>query len=136
MEKIIKDVLMYLWQLPQNLLGLILITLYKNAKRVDDFEDVNVYVTDKMPSGISLGKYIILNPFCLENETTIKHEYGHCLQSKILGWFYLIVVGLPSLLGNIYDRLFHSDWDYEKSMKWYYNQPWEKWADELGGVER
>jgi len=136
MEKIIKDVLMYLWQLPQNLLGLILITLYKNAKRVNDFEDVNVYVTDKMPSGISLGKYIILHPLSFIDRIAIKHEYGHCLQSRKLGWLYLIVIGLPSLLGNIYDRLFHSDWTYEKSMKWYYNQPWEKWADELGGVKR
>lgn len=136
MEKIIKDVLMYLWQLPQNLLGLLLIAIYKNAKRVDDFEDVHVYKTDKMPSGISLGKYIILHPLCFTNETILKHEYGHCLQSQILGWLYLIVIGIPSILGNIYNRLFHKNWDLAESYKWYYNQPWEKWADELGGVER
>lgn len=139
MKKFIKNmnsILLYLWQLPQNLLGFLLLAIYNNAKRVDDFEDVCVYKTNKMLSGVSLGKYIILHPLCFTDETTLKHEYGHCLQSRRLGWLYLIVIGLPSLLGNIYDRLFHKNWDCEEAYKWYYNQLWEKWADELGGVKR
>ena len=64
------------------------------------------------------------------------HEQGHQKQSRYLGWFYLIIIGLPSLLGNIYDRVAHKDWSSKDSIKWYYNQPWEKWADHLGGVKR
>lgn len=138
MEKFIKNlknILLYLWQLPQNLLGVLLIALYNDCRKDIRFNDVTIYLSRKMPSGISLGKYIIIHPSCA-SEVTIQHEYGHCLQSRKLGWLYLIVIGLPSLLGNIYDRLFHKNYDLVESYKWYYNQPWEKWADKLGGVER
>lgn len=49
-----------------------------------------------MQGGISLGKYIIVSQWATQK--TIMHEYGHCLQSKILGPLYLLVVGLPSIL--------------------------------------
>lgn len=35
---------------------------------------------------MSLGKHIIVSQWAKEN--TIKHEYGHCRQSKMLGWLY------------------------------------------------
>lgn len=80
-------------------------------------------------SGVSLGDYIILARKNRDYKT-IHHEHGHQIQSRRLGPLYLIVIGLPSLLGNIYSRIFH------KSAEWYYKQPWEAWADKLGGVER
>ena len=45
-------------------------------------------------------------------------------------------VGLPSALGNLYDRWFHKSWDVKRSIQWYYSQPWEAWADRLGCVVR
>lgn len=121
-------IVMYIWQLPQNILGLLLVWLY-GAHRWSLNEEYRYFTADKMPSGISLGEYIILNPLsCTTNN--IKHEYGHQLQSRRLGWLYLLVIGIPSLLGNLYSRLLHKDSD------WYYSQPWEKWADKLGKVDR
>ena len=73
---------------------------------------------------------------CGDIEDGMKHEYGHSIQSRILGPAYLLIIGIPSLLGNIYDRVFNKEWKYSKSCRWYYNQPWEKWADKLGGVDR
>lgn len=32
----------------------------------------------------------------MDSEKTIKHEYGHQLQSYILGPLYLLIIGLPS----------------------------------------
>ena len=81
-----------------------------------------------MRSGICLGDYIVLKR--KDNEDGIKHEYGHSIQSRILGPLYLLLIGLPSLLGNIYCSHFHKD------SQWYYRQPWEHWADVLGGVQR
>ena len=40
-----------------------------------------------------------------DKEKTIKHEYGHQKQSLYLGWFYLLIIGIPSFLGNIWDRI-------------------------------
>jgi len=139
--KTLKNILLYIWQLPQNLLGLILIWYYKmidgdRCYKYDDYNGIEYWVSPSMPSGISLGKYVIFKYEYREESNSFKHEYGHTIQSKKLGWLYLIVIGLPSLCGNIYDRLFHSKWDYVKSSKWYYNQPWEKWADKEGKVYR
>lgn len=125
-----KKILLYLWQLPQNLLGLAVI-LFSRAKKTAWYDDV--YFT-KMRFGVSLGNYIIVN--ILDTDSTIRHETGHRKQSQYLGWLYLLVIGLPSILGNIWDRLFHKHWDLYKRITWYYKQPWEAWADKLGNVNR
>ena len=129
-----KQVFLYIWQLPQNLLGLLLLGIYKlfdkKCVKYSQKEDVVYYATKLMPSGISLGKYVIMRYKYGEHYKDYRHEFGHTKQSKMLGWFYLLVIGLPSLCGNIVDRIFN------KGYKWYYNQPWEKWADKLGVVIR
>lgn len=131
-----KNVLLYIWQLPQTLLGYLVLFFCKVEKTLD-YHGVRVRVC-KFPGGISLGEVIIVSKYPTNQRlwNDVKHEYGHHLQSVRLGWFYLPLIGLLSLLGNIYDRVFHSGWSIEKSSKWYYSQPWEKGADILGGVER
>ena len=127
-----KNFIFYMWQLPQNLLG-ILVIIFSKGKYEYTIDGKDVYST-KRNFGVSLGKYIIVNNFGYGD--TVKHEYGHCLQSEKLGWLYLLVIGLPSALGNLYDRIAHRNWNYRSRIKWYYSQPWESWADKLGGVER
>ena len=56
-----KEIFLYLWQLPQNLLGLILLAIYRPEKMLKQYNGVYVYFSSKFPSGISLGKYSILN---------------------------------------------------------------------------
>ena len=131
-----KNFLLYIWQLPQNLLGLILLLFYHTVRFIEK-DGVVFYLSGQMPSGISLGRYIILDTTF--NETDMGHEYGHSIQSRYLGPFYLLIIGIPSIVGNIYDRIFHTPkygWSWKDSCKWYYSQPWEKWADKLGDVER
>lgn len=108
----------YLWQLPQNLLGLAVIFFSKARKRRD------IWYTDHN-FGVSLGNYIIV--FYGADQTVIKHEQGHQKQSLYLGPLYLLVIGLPSAVGNLLNRIIPFD---------YYKQPWEAWADKLGGVKR
>lgn len=127
-------VLLYIWQLPQNLLGLLLLLIYKREKEYHRLNGRTFYYTSEMRSGISLGDYIIMHRE--DKEDGMRHEYGHTIQSRYLGPLYLLVIGLPSLCGNIYDSIAHKHWPYEKSCRWYYNQPWEKWADKLGRVKR
>jgi hypothetical protein len=57
-------------------------------------------------------------------QKVIRHEYGHAMQSVRLGWLYLPVIGLPSLLvtgisSSLAERCY-----------------FEKWADKLAaGVD-
>ena len=129
-----KEILLWIWQLPQNLLGLILLLFYKHEKEYHRLNGRTFYYTTEMSSGISLGNYIIMNRD--DREDGMRHEYGHSIDSRRYGPIYLLVIGLPSLLGNIYDRIFHRKWKYSDSCEWYYNQPWEKSADKNGGVDR
>lgn len=118
-----KSLLSYIWQLPQHGLGLLLRAIYRGTDT--EYEGAIVRRSLQMQGGISLGRYIIVNRYA--SRKTIMHEYGHCLQSRKLGWFYLLVVGIPSLLHAAFCRCKRHS---------YYDFPTERWADKLGGVDR
>ena len=127
-----KKGLLYIWQLPQHLLGLLLIKVtdagrWKTGGIVWYWFDENRNRFTRFFSGVSLGRYILL-PY--GDMATIKHEHGHSKQSEYLGPLYLIVIGLPSATGNLLARV------SEKVHRIYYRLPWERWADKLGGVDR
>ena len=134
-----KEILLYAWQLPQRLLGLLLIRVL-GAEEAFNLSDGIAYWLYKPTgrfggfiSGVSLGGYIILKT---RNVNTVRHEYGHSRQSAVFGPFYLLLVGLPSAIGNLLDRMLHKKWPVEKRLRWYYSRWPEKQADRLGGVNR
>lgn len=49
-------------------------------------------------SGASFGRTIIIQPAYSNDVELIKHEYGHTIQSFYLGWLYLVIVGIPSVI--------------------------------------
>lgn len=111
----------WLWQLPQHLLALCIL-LQSYTKQCEYYS-----VRHLFNSGISLGNYIIFDSNRRISQTDFKHEQGHQKQSLYLGPLYLLVIGLPSVIGNLLHRI----WKFD-----YYKQPWELWADKLGGVYR
>ena len=134
-----KYILLWIWQLPQNLIGFFLTRKYYLKSTVSSDIDFPVYYKfNFFNSCVSLGDYIIADYWTAhcKDRNPQKHEYGHHLQSLRLGWLNLLIIGLPLITFNIYDRIFHKEWDYEKRCKWYYSLPWEYWADKLGGVKR
>ncbi len=130
------DFLFFFHQLPQNIVGYLLTRKAVPA----EINGIRVYFKDRFfRSGISLGKYIILDSIYKNNQelnNAVKHEHGHQYQSLFFGWLYLILVGLPSLVRNIWDRTAHKKWTYYSRYFWYYGGYPEKWADKLGGVVR
>lgn len=87
-------------------------------------------------SGVSLGRFIIFDDRDSVSVETVLHEHGHQIQSKQLGWKYLFKIGFVSCMRNIWDRIAHAKWDWDKRYRWYYGGFPEKQADELGGVKR
>lgn len=120
------QIVLYVWQLPQNLLGLLLIAILR-PEATFDFSGAKVYFSTRMRGGISLGRYIVLKTG-LGHPNNICHEWGHSRQSLYLGWLYLLIIGLPSL---IWASLYDSGWSMS-----YYDFYTEKWADKLGGIKR
>lgn len=138
-----KKLLLFLWQLPQNIIGLILVAITGAEKITVSYSfglSFSGYVArrfNKAWSAVSLGYFKIYKTKShLEWAQCRMHEEGHGRQSIMLGWLYLLAIGLPSLFGNIYDRTAHRKWEAAERKKWYYAQPWEAWADRLGGVTR
>lgn len=124
----------WVWQLPQNLLGV----LWKNIKKNsiiteisnDDIESVGAkaYLT-KAGGAVTLGKYVFISQIYRDQGMTIKHECGHVKQSKMLGPLYLIVIGVPSILhARLNDYI---GCDKESGYSHFYT---EKWADKLMGI--
>lgn len=121
----IKNLLMWLWQFPQNLLaicieGILCEDAYREGKI-----DGNTLIYNYVLPTMSLGNYIFVNT--MFSNTDIKHSHGHSKQSRILGPLYLVVIGIPSLLHlivyNICSKIGFS-WDYYK----FYT---ELWANKL-----
>ena len=129
------NVLLVIWQLPQVLLGLLLRLFYPASYRLEK-DGVTVVFSSQMLGGISLGTTVIVhshvyswNPRPLET-LAVRHELGHCKQSRMLGWLYLLVIGLPSLLHV---------WLYKRDPKdpnKYFRFYTESWADQLAGIKR
>lgn len=133
-------VVLALWQLPQLILGFIIYlinrTTFKTKRIMKPDNDYMWYEVNYVPwtltSGLSLGIFIFCNRDA--SDLTYMHEQGHCHQSRYLGWFYLLVIGLPSLIWcGIYTVL--RRFKKFKNLD-YYKFYTEAWADRLGNIYR
>lgn len=125
----LKQIFLYIWQLPQNLLGLLFLLFLRGEKR-HELKGIKFYYQKRFPGGITLGEYIMLGS---RNETTVRHEYGHVLQSRMLGPLYLFIIGLLSLLHAWLNGAIGCCKGHPEG---YYHFYTEKWADKLGGAIR
>jgi hypothetical protein len=127
-----------LWEGPQNALGaanFAVQLLRRNVDRVDR-ERGRLFVELRGAGGVSLGWFVfwsrVDSRFVRLNPRNKDHEYGHALQSRMLGPFYLPVVGVPSTLRVMYAVaqwvVTRRPWDG------YYDGFPESWADRLGGI--
>lgn len=117
-----KRFIVWLWCFPQMFLGAIVCKVTQ-AKRTNGF------CIWRFTRGLSLGEYIFI-PECVDNDYK-KHEIGHTKQSYILGWLYLFIIGIPSI---VWAGCF--EWYRRKYNVNYYAFYTERWADMLGGVNR
>ena len=116
-----------LWQLPQYILGYLYLWInYNNIMSGFMYNGASYFVLKNQRGSVTFCKdYIFLNKYAMNSDHTIKHEYGHTIQSKWLGWLYLLVIGLPSIIW----AFIHSNFNAGKRYEDFYT---EKWASKLG----
>ena len=99
---VITFILLFIWQLPQCLLGLLMMPFMGKLELISYKKYCFAFNAKNMPSGIAVGCFIFFSPNIDDRKTVVEHEYGHCKDSKLFSWLYLIIIGLPSVLNNIF----------------------------------
>lgn len=136
----LQDIALALWELPQNLLGAATLAVARVTGQVRATERTKGRLFVEVSGfAISLGWFVFWS-----GETTTRwfhidgavrdHEYGHTFQSRWLGPLYLPVVGVPSVLRNVY-AVAYREITGERWRGYFDGFP-ERWADQLGGVDR
>jgi RHS repeat-associated protein len=119
------------WELPQTIVGNFASHTRNIAGGIDnvDYYGGATLVNNDAPNerwdkwGFTLGPYInsknvVANPYTNE---LFRHEYGHTLQSRLVGPFYLTNVALPSLISAALD--YNLDWfNHNHDRSWFETQ--------------
>ena len=130
---IMKKVLLFLWELPQLVAGWAVYFFCRHILKMDCIKrykvycekhsslDANVFIFESAAgSAVCFGSVILV--FCkqrhLDNGSArkvIEHEFGHFVQSFYLGWLYLAIIGIPSIVvtwisANTARRLYTEMW--------------------------
>lgn len=86
--------IMLLWQLPQILLGF-LVRIICRTSLIRRSGYVRFYSWG-LRSGLSLGWFCFVPKDAPER--MIRHEFGHTVQSRLLGPLYMPIIGIPSFI--------------------------------------
>lgn len=132
---LLKAIIMFIWQLPQNIVALLLLLFSRSKSKQfvtlqNNSGKLYYYRVSILPkySAISLGNFILVaNVYSIVPEI-ILHEYGHQLQSRKLGPLFLIAVGIPSFIRAIVKKIL------KKDSIWYMSGYPEHWANKLAGL--
>jgi len=95
MKQIGYGILQILWGFPQTLLGF---AVFLCTVKAPHYRYHGAVVTEwNYATGLSLGLFMFV-PDGKKGRDFLVHEYGHTIQSLVLGPLYLIVIGIPSAL--------------------------------------
>jgi hypothetical protein len=124
MKKKLYTITQWTWGLPQTLIGSAVFMIHRKDRHYD-YNGAHVTEWER-DDGVSLGKFIFVPK---DRRSLIRHEYGHTIQSLILGPAYLLMVGLPSIMWN---RLPYFREKRRRTGRSYYSAVFESTANKLG----
>lgn len=131
MKVFLYRLLQWTWGFPQTLVGAI---IYLTQRKNQHISYKGAIATKWHGHGgsVSLGMFLFLDVRNIEPQTEyeqylIRHEFGHTVQSLMLGPFYLLVVGLPSIIWAGCFSKYRSKCNVSYDV--FYP---EKWANRLG----
>ena len=98
MKKFLFRLWQWTWGFPQSLLGLIFLLKYKDRPRTEYHGTIVTHWPK--PSSMGVGMYLFLGTGGSEErqKQVLVHEFGHSVQSLILGPLFLPIMGIPSFL--------------------------------------
>lgn len=141
MRRFLFPIVQLTWGLPQTLLGFLLFLYWLPRAKNRCLYHGAVVTEWTAGGGISLGLFVFVSEkasrYMLngremtpeESKSAVRvHEYGHCIQSLLLGPAYLLLVGLPSYLWANLPAL--RKLRREKDLSYYAVYP-ENWANAL-----
>lgn len=127
MINILFTALQILWGFPQTLLGLFMYLYWRHRGAVSRMYHGAIVTEWTAGGGISLGLFVFVSGKARQG--VVVHEYGHCIQSLMLGPLYLIAVGVPSYIWANLPALRKMRRETGRS---YYSVYPENWANQLG----
>lgn len=104
-----------IWNLPTTLIGALvaLVLLITGSKPYKFGPTIVIPYKTNMGGGFSFSFFTFINEKYKESYHILAHEYGHSLQGLILGPFWLLLVGIPSVIRFHYRELVYK-YNYEK----------------------
>ena len=140
MKRLIYGLIQCTWGIVQTILGLLVFIIHINDKHYLYYGAVITEWSGK--SSVSLGMFVFITkePFFYDklkesyskeelSKRLLVHEYGHTIQSLILGPLYLILMGIPSTIWGFLPSL--NKFRKYKQIS-YFSFFTEKWANSLG----
>lgn len=130
--EMLKKILFWFWQftygLLQNIAGLCMLAIYKaKGSKSEWYHNALItYIDKKNFGGVSLGMFIFITDKAEGdklNDYRI-HEFGHTVQTMILGPLWLLVIALPSFIWCGLPALNKWRKDNDISYYWLYCEGW------------
>ena len=131
MKKLALTIVQWTWGFFQNVAGFF--TFMAHTEYEQYFYEHALVTRWERSDAISLGMFIFVSKGAVDSERLIRHEYGHSLQSVILGPLYLLIIGLPSY---IWANCESAGKKWRSGECSYFDYWTGRWADRLGGVKR
>lgn len=118
-------VLLFIWQMPQNIIAGILALFIGKKKLISYKHWCFAFEAKNFNNGISLGNFCFVDTIGAAHPEYVAHEQaGHTVDSRLFGPLYLVIIGLPSLI--------HA-WCC-KDQQDYYDFYTERWANKHAGL--
>ncbi len=147
MQSILYYIVQCTWGILQSLLGLINFLIHIRDRHYLYHGAVITEWNDK--SSVSLGMFVFVTkePYFYDrlkdeyskeelSKRLLVHEYGHTIQSLILGPLYLIVIGIPSTLWGFSPNLCKMRKDKQISYFSFFTESWANGLGEKATVEK
>jgi len=125
-------ILQWTWGIIQNIIGAIIWLVVKfTVRNGKTIMYRGAFLTPwKLKSSLGIGMFIFLGNWDSEySRKVMVHEYGHTLQSIIVGPLFLFVIGIPSLIWAgvpVFENM------RRRGRFSYFDPYFENWANRLG----
>lgn len=102
----LKNIIEFLWGLPQNIIGLIMYLYYKaQGCQTEILDGAKITYWGLNRGGCSMGQFLFIPDKTNIREKQVKetmnfivHEYGHRIQSILTGPFWFLLFGFESII--------------------------------------